>query len=186
MARTWLAEARLEFLKTHKLDMLTVLFPSLRAYRGIEYEPHPWLVAFFNSRPMLPGGIVPVATIAFTIVYFTLLFLVSAEREAGGKIDDYWTAIWWTIGTLSTVGYGDFVPITTTGRIAASVLMLLGIGGFGLLVVRLSRWLFSQEGDTTQQELASIRTELRTLRRELYRHHISTHQSSTSTEEDQE
>ena len=186
IARTWLTENRLDFLKTHRLDMLTVLFPLLKAYRGIEYEPHPWLVAFFNSRPMLPGGIVPVAGTGFVLVYFVLSFLVRAERDAGGEIDDYWTAIWWAIGTLTTVGYGDFVPITTTGRVAAGFLMLLGIGGFSLLIIRMGRVLFQQQGDTTQKELVSIRTELRSLRRELHQHHRSTHQPPTSTTEDRE
>jgi voltage-gated potassium channel len=37
-------------------------------------------------------------------------------------------AIWWSIATLTTVGYGDIYPVTTLGRIAASVIAIAGIG----------------------------------------------------------
>lgn len=42
-------------------------------------------------------------------------------------------AIWWSIVTMATVGYGDSYPITTGGRIAAVALMTVGIGIYGML-----------------------------------------------------
>jgi voltage-gated potassium channel len=41
-------------------------------------------------------------------------------------------AMWWAIITLTTVGYGDAYPITTMGRILASIISLLGIGMFAI------------------------------------------------------
>ena len=41
--------------------------------------------------------------------------------------------MWWAIVTLTTVGYGDIVPETTTGRIAAVMIMLTGVAVLGLL-----------------------------------------------------
>jgi len=42
-------------------------------------------------------------------------------------------AIWWSFVTITTVGYGDFYPVTPEGRFVASILMLLGIGIFSTI-----------------------------------------------------
>src|SRR3981081_3242511 len=41
-------------------------------------------------------------------------------------------ALWWAIATLTTVGYGDVVPITPLGRLVAAVVMICGLGVVGL------------------------------------------------------
>ena len=41
-------------------------------------------------------------------------------------------AMWWAVATLTTVGYGDVYPVTTAGKILASVIAVLGIGMFAL------------------------------------------------------
>jgi voltage-gated potassium channel len=47
-------------------------------------------------------------------------------------------ALWWTIVTISTVGYGDITPITTGGRVIAAFTMLAGIGLLGTLTAALA------------------------------------------------
>lgn len=62
------------------------------------------------------------------------LLVWALERNAPGThIDSFRTAIWWAIVTVTTVGYGDVTPITTTGRFVAAFLMVTGIGTIGLL-----------------------------------------------------
>lgn len=43
-------------------------------------------------------------------------------------------AMWWGLATLTTVGYGDIVPVTLPGKLIGGVVMLLGIGMFALPV----------------------------------------------------
>lgn len=43
-------------------------------------------------------------------------------------------ALYWTVTTMSTVGYGDLSPVTIPGRLHAMLLMVMGIGIFGLVV----------------------------------------------------
>lgn len=47
-------------------------------------------------------------------------------------------ALWWSIVTVSTVGYGDFSPITTAGKIVGSLVILLGLGIVGLYIAKVS------------------------------------------------
>ncbi len=54
---------------------------------------------------------------------------VTAERDvqpdAFGSIP---AALWWSVVTLTTVGYGDVIPVTPVGRVFTGVIVLLGIG----------------------------------------------------------
>ncbi|MDJ0919802.1 MAG: ion transporter [Henriciella sp.] len=67
---------------------------------------------------------------ALALVYVSAVMLyfiegIGQDNEAFASIP---RALWWAIATLTTVGYGDVYPVTTLGRIAASVMALAGIG----------------------------------------------------------
>ena len=72
------------------------------------------------------------------VIFLTVLFIASVaeyflERDvqpAGfGSVP---AALWWAVATLTTTGYGDVVPITPLGRMIAAVVMICGLGVFGL------------------------------------------------------
>ena len=67
--------------------------------------------------------------LAISVLLFlsTLGFYFFELRPAGGK-PDLFSALWWTVVTMTTVGYGDMVPQTTAGRIMGFVVMFCGIG----------------------------------------------------------
>jgi voltage-gated potassium channel len=60
----------------------------------------------------------------------------SPERNIATAND----AVWWVLVTLTTVGYDDFFPITTRGRIAAVFVMLAGVALIGVLASYLSNF----------------------------------------------
>ncbi len=76
--------------------------------------------------------------IAMLIVLFSLLLIVSTivyflEKEAQAEVfSSIPQAMWWGMATLTTVGYGDVVPITTVGKLFGGLIMLIGIGMFAI------------------------------------------------------
>ncbi|MBQ6450701.1 MAG: hypothetical protein IJJ29_02125 [Solobacterium sp.] len=72
----------------------------------------------------------------FTAGYLLLLFLlVKVESQADqGVIHTYADGFWYTLTTLTTVGYGDLYPVTGTGRIIGVIFQLFSLGLLAVLV----------------------------------------------------
>ena len=64
-----------------------------------------------------------VATVAIILAVIAAVL----ETIIDSGINGFSNALWWAIVTVTTVGYGDVVPTTTSGRIIAAVLMLAGV-----------------------------------------------------------
>ena len=82
-----------------------------------------------------------VAAVAAAIMAVCALVVLLAERPTNPEFANFGDALWWSIVTLTTVGYGDIVPITSTGRLAAAALMITGIALLGLLAGALASFL---------------------------------------------
>jgi voltage-gated potassium channel len=78
-------------------------------------------------------ALVSVVTVFFVILLIAATLSYVFEREApGGAFASIPHALWWAIVTLSTTGYGDMVPATTSGRLLAAWVMVSGIVIFAL------------------------------------------------------
>ncbi|MGW0700099.1 potassium channel family protein [Streptomyces sp. NPDC002867] len=72
--------------------------------------------------------------------------VVAAEEGArGANLTSYPRALWWSIETATTVGYGDFYPITPWGRGVGSVVMVVGITTYGMVTAALATWFVGRE-----------------------------------------
>ncbi len=60
----------------------------------------------------------------------TALWFVERERP-DSTMDSWGDALWWSLTTMTTVGYGDHVPATTTGRLIAAGVMVAGVAIIG-------------------------------------------------------
>jgi voltage-gated potassium channel len=83
------------------------------------------MVTRLLSRPLTArraATIIALFTLTLTLVAATLAFLVDRDDFPNLGI-----SIWWALQTVTTVGYGDFVPHNTEGRIIGSLVMLGGI-----------------------------------------------------------
>jgi voltage-gated potassium channel len=76
-----------------------------------------------------------VGFVAVILMMVSSLAIYEFEHDAQpDKFEHVWDAIWWSFVTLSTVGYGDLVPMTVGGRIIGMLTMLVGIGIFGTFI----------------------------------------------------
>ena len=127
-----IAPSKLGYLRRNWPEVLLVLIPVLRPLRIIAAimfvvrDVSRWrhLVTF---ETLIAYGI-GIVLLAATIV-------TTAEQNAvGANIQSFPDALYWSLVTVSTVGYGDHYPVTVVGKFTAVALMFFGIGIFAGIV----------------------------------------------------
>lgn len=85
-------------------------------------------------------------TIIFTLLLIILMLVIfQAEQTTNSAINTLFDAIWYTLVTITTVGYGDIAPASLTGRVAAMVLLIAGVAIFGALSGKFASFLFERQ-----------------------------------------
>jgi voltage-gated potassium channel len=98
-----------------------------------------------NRKSSLYGAIVMTLV---SIIILSSFFVLWVEQDVG-NINTAEDALWWTFISVTTVGYGDYFPVTNEGKLLASLLIMSGIVGFGTVVSYLSGKFnkYKNEGD---------------------------------------
>lgn len=79
------------------------------------------------------------AICAATLALFLGIVIVPIERNTpGSTINGLGDGLWWAVQTLTTVGYGDEVPVTVLGRILGATMAILGTVMFGAMIAMIS------------------------------------------------
>jgi len=127
--------------RTHLLELLVVAIPALRPLRLLQYVRIRRFERTVGDAFRSRVSVYLAATIAL-LVYMATLAVLDAERSApGANITNFGNGLWWSLVTVTSVGYGDYYPVTLQGRIVASGLMLCGIGMLGLVTAALASWI---------------------------------------------
>jgi voltage-gated potassium channel len=153
--RWHIAESRRTYIRQNWFDLVFVVLlasPALRLLTALR---------FIRILPALKFGLMlrdnrkrilrlillsrdsfPVAmAIVFGMVFIfgSCVFLLErGENPSFGSIHD---GLWWAFVSLTTVGYGDIVPITDAGRIVAVILIVFGVAVYSLLIANLTHYL---------------------------------------------
>ncbi len=147
----------LSFLKTNWLAIAAAMLPAFRAFRVFGallvlrgFAP------FFKTRASRVGLVVGVS-LPLTLFTASIAILEAERGVAGSNINSFGDAIWWSVASVTTVGYGDRYPVTPDGRLVASLLMVVGIGLFSALTALLAAWVL--EGRKLEEDKESAENE---------------------------
>jgi voltage-gated potassium channel len=171
LVRVAWAGDRWRFVRTHPFDLAVLALPMLRPLRllqlikvllVIERRTDVW------TRGRL--GIYVGATMALLVLIASLAILDAERGIEGGSIESFADALWWSLVTVTTVGYGDMFPVTGAGRAIAVAMMLCGIGLLGFVTGSLASWVIEQVSAgqrRTRAEVGDVLAEVQALRGEL-------------------
>jgi len=164
------APSKLGFLKWGWIDLLASIpnIPCLRVGRLVRILRVIRLLRAIRTTQKLSTlmfknkaqtGVASVLLTAFLLIIFcSVAELMCEQQSSTANIKTAGDAIWWSVTTVTTVGYGDKYPVTMGGRVVAMVLMVSGIGLFGTLSgVAATYFLHSKQeqnsGDPQKEEI---------------------------------
>jgi voltage-gated potassium channel len=85
------------------------------------------------------------ALAGLTLVIGLVITPIENKFGRATTFSDTSDGLWWAITTVTSVGYGDYYPVTTAGRILGSILSVLGVTMFGIVIAMVTVELFRSE-----------------------------------------
>lgn len=145
VVRLVLADDRWLYTRRHWYDVALIALPMLRPLRLLRLLA----LARILNRSAAGSMVGRVSTYAvgtsmMAVLLAALAVLDAEQNTEEANITTIGDALWWAATTVTTVGYGDRYPVTTTGRIVAVVLMVVGIATLGAVTAAIAAWMISQ------------------------------------------
>ncbi len=176
VVRLSIADGRGRWFVRHLHEFAIVVLPLLRPLRLLR------LLTMMNVLNRSVGlGALRGRVVAYTagstvlLIFVASLAMLETERHVvGAKITTFAEALWWAAATVTTVGYGDYQPVTNTGRLIAVTLMIGGIALLGVVTATLASWLVQRVAEedeanqaATRAQVADLTAQIAALRTEL-------------------
>lgn len=147
IVRLFKSENKLKFIKHNVLDLLAIIpfnfiFSFFRLSRVFRLAKITRLMKFTRvlrlfgfvsiikknlSAFLKTNGFIYMLYCSFVLILLSTVLIMFVENQT------FSDALWWSIVTSTTVGYGDISPTTSIGRVIAVILMVFGIGFIGML-----------------------------------------------------
>jgi voltage-gated potassium channel len=148
-----LAGARdpLRFVRQNWLELIALAIPFLRvlrvfrvvvAIRGLKH--------FLKSR-IEATGLYMVMLIPLTWFAGAVAVLDAESSNSEASINNLPDALWWSLTTITTVGYGEFYPTTAEGKFVAAILMVMGIALFSAGAGMFASWIMRSKPEAENQ-----------------------------------
>lgn len=164
--RFFISKDRKKFFKENIFDLIAIIpfnslfsaFRVFRLFRMLKFTRLAKLTRVIRAAAFLEilrhklsgilktNGFIYVLYANITLVSISSVVMVFAEHQS---LSD---ALWWSIVTCTTVGYGDIAPSTAIGRIVAIILMIFGIGLIGMLTGAITTYFTSKQSTNNTEK----------------------------------
>ncbi|MGL6316860.1 ion transporter [Vibrio sp. WXL103] len=152
----------LDNLRYGRLVSVARIFRIMRVIRSVK------MLLTFVLRSRMQGTFSLVAAMSIILIVFGAVGILEFERDvAGANITNAIDALWWAFVTMTTVGYGDYYPVTTGGRMIATMLMISGVGLFGTFTGFVATWFVDDDELQGHTEIAEMKNEVSALREQI-------------------
>lgn len=124
-----------DLLASLPLPQLKILriFRLIKGYGLVKRAGVDGLKKEFNENRAASALYIVLFMIILLLEFGSILVLAAENSNPDANITSASDAIWWVYVTITTVGYGDQYPTTNTGRLIGVVVMLVGVGLFGVI-----------------------------------------------------
>jgi voltage-gated potassium channel len=169
LLKFFIATHKLTFLKHNIITVLALLVPAIRVFRVIRVLRFTRLfrgtylikiLGTFNrgmgalSKTLGRRGFGYILFLTIIVVFLGAAGIYSFEKEDGGFIDDYGTALWWSAMMITTMG-SDFFPKSSEGRVLSFVLAIYGFAIFGYVTATVASFFVDRDAASPNASLAN-------------------------------
>lgn len=122
------------FLQAGPVLAVVRLLRILRAYRSIR------ILIKYVFRNKIKGTFQTAALFAVLCIIFSSIAILQVEHAPKSNIKTAEDALWWSLVTITSVGYGDLYPVTSLGRLIGAALIVIGVALFGIFTGYVASW----------------------------------------------
>lgn len=162
VVRLLMAQHKMVWFRTHLADLAFALIPVLRLVLLLtELTKLPGIRSTAGDRLRVRIMVYSIGA-SVILIYVSSLAVLETERHApGATITTFGVAVWWACVTVTTTGYGDYVPVTDAGRTVASALMFGGVALSGIITASLASWVLERAAHNRDEHEPASRAQMR-------------------------
>jgi voltage-gated potassium channel len=145
-----------EFVRNNFLAILSTALPFLRAFRMLRLVLAIRAMHHITTSKVSSTAVILICALPL-VWYLGAIAVLDFETASGTEspIRTFDDALWWSVSTLTTVGYGDMYPITFGGRAVAAFLMVMGVGLFSAAAGLIAGWVLKENPKLTETDESS-------------------------------
>jgi voltage-gated potassium channel len=126
------------------LNLLRI-FRLIRLLRLVRFLIRLKIILAASTRFARQTYLIYICTLAGMVIMAGSLGFHYMEAGTNPNVHSLWDSFWWTIVTVTTVGYGDIYPVTTGGRILAIFLMMGGVATVSGVTATIAAYIISKK-----------------------------------------